>query len=503
MSIDLEVSVSALNNAKSGDVEVGIYGAEAAREYADKAKEYAEEAKSARNLSEAWAESDNAPTAEGTRSSKTWSDVARDWAESETEPDGVEGSRSSKTWCGTAQEWAESTEEPDGVDGAKSSKSWANIASEKASVATTKASEAAVSEAASAESAAAALASETAAANSATSAKQSAVTAAEKLAQMQADLALKADIASPALTGTPTVPTATGANTAQIANVKYVMDSIAAQVEALVNGSPDALNTLNELAKALGNDPNFAATMTNALAGKLDKTANAVSATTAKKAERDGAGNVITDTYLTIPEFREVQGALAVVATSGSYTDLLNKPTIPTKTSQLTNDSRFVATDSSGNVTLTGTLTATKVYNAYYNDYAEFFPRGGDTQTGDIIALDDTAKYERYVKATEASRCVVGVETAEFATIIGGEPADEGADPLEKNRARFIPVALAGRVHVRFTGKAEAGGWVIPSATPGVGRMALEGEDTRNSVGRILFADNAQNLRMLKILVGR
>jgi hypothetical protein len=67
-----------------------------------------------------------------------------------------------------------------------------------------------------------------------------------------------------------------------------------------------------------------------------------------------------------------------------------NGPTIPDKTSQLTNDSRFVATDANGNVVLTGTLTATKVYNAVYNDYAEFFPRGGDTQRGDIIALDET-----------------------------------------------------------------------------------------------------------------
>lgn len=500
MSIDAEIEVTAVNNAVSGEVTVGYYGAEAAREYADQAKAYAEQAEDARNLSEAWAESADAPTAEGTRSAKTWSDVSRQWAESTTEPDNVAGARSSKTWCSTAQEWAESVSEPDGVDGAKSSKSWATIASEKAGIATTKANAAALSETSAAASAKAALASETAAANSATAAKQSATTAAEKLAQMQVDLKLKADVASPALTGTPTVPTASGSNTSQIANVEYVTDAIAAQVKALVNGSPDALNTLNELAEALGNDPNFAATMTEALAGKLDKTANAVSAT---KATQDGNGNVIATTYATKAEVNGVSGTLATVATTGSYTDLLNKPTIPTKTSQLTNDSRYVATDASGNVTLTGTLTATKVYNAYYNDYAEFFPRGGDTVTGDIIALDESAKYERYVKATETSRCVVGVESSEFAMIIGGEPVENGENPLDKNRERFIPVALAGRVHVRFTGKAEAGGCVIPSGTPGVGRMALEGEDTSRSVGRILFADNAQNLRLLKILVGR
>ncbi|EPF8438756.1 gp53-like domain-containing protein [Escherichia coli] len=46
-----------------------------------------------------------------------------------------------------------------------------------------------------------------------------------------------------------------------------------AAIAALVDSSPDALNTLNELAAALGNDPNFATTMTNALAGKQPKDA--------------------------------------------------------------------------------------------------------------------------------------------------------------------------------------------------------------------------------------
>lgn len=51
---------------------------------------------------------------------------------------------------------------------------------------------------------------------------------------------------------------------AQSAVVAYV----AAQISALVSSAPATLDTLNELATALGNDPNFATTMTNALAGK-------------------------------------------------------------------------------------------------------------------------------------------------------------------------------------------------------------------------------------------
>ncbi|MGV4304857.1 phage tail protein [Citrobacter portucalensis] len=93
-------------------------------------------------------------------------------------------------------------------------------------------------------------------------------------------LALKAPLASPALTGVPTAPTAAQTvNNTQVATTAFVKSAIA----ALVASSPAALDTLNELAAALGNDPNFATTMTNALAGKqpLDSTLTTLSGKTA------------------------------------------------------------------------------------------------------------------------------------------------------------------------------------------------------------------------------
>lgn len=69
------------------------------------------------------------------------------------------------------------------------------------------------------------------------------------------------------VTGETSVPTANAGNSSNaIANTEFVAKSIA----ALVNGAPDQLNTLNELAKALGNDANFAATITAELAKKLN-----------------------------------------------------------------------------------------------------------------------------------------------------------------------------------------------------------------------------------------
>ncbi|EAZ2209412.1 shikimate transporter [Salmonella enterica] len=86
----------------------------------------------------------------------------------------------------------------------------------------------------------------------------------------------KAPLDSPALTGTPTAPTPeTTAAGIEIATAAFV----AAKVAQLVGSAPEALDTLKELADALGNDPNFATTVLNKLSGKqpLDETLTALS----------------------------------------------------------------------------------------------------------------------------------------------------------------------------------------------------------------------------------
>ncbi|EJI7050254.1 prophage tail fiber N-terminal domain-containing protein, partial [Escherichia coli] len=75
----------------------------------------------------------------------------------------------------------------------------------------------------------------------------------------------KAPLDSPVFTGTPTTPTPPDdAVGLEMANAAFVRKLLA----ALVDSSPEALDTLNELAAALGNDPEFATTIMNALAGK-------------------------------------------------------------------------------------------------------------------------------------------------------------------------------------------------------------------------------------------
>ncbi|HFE3586619.1 TPA: phage tail protein [Escherichia coli] len=119
-------------------------------------------------------------------------------------------------------------------------------------------------------------------------------------------LALKAPLSSPALTGTPTAPTAAqSVNNTQIATTAFVKSAIA----GMVGSAPAALDTLNELAAALGNDPNFATTMLNALAGKqpLDNTLTNLSG-------KDVAGLL---TYLGLGEAAKLGAAVGVTGNTG------------------------------------------------------------------------------------------------------------------------------------------------------------------------------------------
>ncbi|EIG0755162.1 tail fiber protein [Salmonella enterica subsp. enterica serovar Bovismorbificans] len=83
--------------------------------------------------------------------------------------------------------------------------------------------------------------------------------------QLNDDLQLKANRHSPTFTGVVKAPTpASDSNDTSVSTTAWVRQAIA----ELVDSSPETLDTLSEIAAALGNDPNFATTITNQLAGK-------------------------------------------------------------------------------------------------------------------------------------------------------------------------------------------------------------------------------------------
>jgi hypothetical protein len=97
------------------------------------------------------------------------------------------------------------------------------------------------------------------------------VTAAVAAVDVSGQLANYALKASPTFTGTPLAPTATaGTNTTQLATTAFVSTA----VSNLVNGAGAALDTLAELATALGNDASFSTTVSTNIALKLAKASN-------------------------------------------------------------------------------------------------------------------------------------------------------------------------------------------------------------------------------------
>lgn len=170
--------------------------------------------------------------------------------------------------------------------------------------------------------------------------------------QSLADYPKKTELANVATSGdytdlinTPTIPSTEG-----LATETYVQNKIA----EVVNSAPGTLDTLNELAQALGNDPNFATTMATEL-GKKANTAN-----------------------------------LATVATSGSYNDLSNKPTIPS----VGNGTLTIQKNGTSAGTFTANATTDKTINIIVptkvseltDDVVKgkYLPLTGGTMTGNI-----------------------------------------------------------------------------------------------------------------------
>ena len=158
-----------------------------------------------------------------------------------------------------------------------------------------------------------------------------------------------------------------------------------------------------------------------------------------------------------------------------------------------------------GNLNATGTITGERVFNAIWNDYAEFFPRGEYTEPGDIIALDCSSGSERYVRATDEHKLVVGVHSDSYGHIIGGDKPDDGKDFIEHNIKKYIPVGLAGRVYVNFVGACEIGDAVVPSQFPGIGkkRQSKYFSGLRESIIGYVVEDKqgGVDMRKVKILI--
>jgi len=125
-------------------------------------------------------------------------------------------------------------------------------------------------------------------------------------------------LASPALTGTPTAPTATQAtNTTQVATTAFVR----AEVAALVNSAGATLDTLGEIATALGNDAALSTTLTTSIGLKAPLASPTFTGTVGGITKTMvGLGSVDNTTDLGKPISNATQTALDLKATLANAT---------------------------------------------------------------------------------------------------------------------------------------------------------------------------------------
>lgn len=98
--------------------------------------------------------------------------------------------------------------------------------------------------------------------------------------------------------------------------------------------------------------------ITTALSNKVDSSSLASVATSGSYSDLSNKPTIPTKTSELTNDSNFVSSSnLATVATTGSYDDLSNKPTIPSKTSQLTNDSNFVSSGNLAMVAISGSYT--------------------------------------------------------------------------------------------------------------------------------------------------
>jgi hypothetical protein len=154
---------------------------------------------------------------------------------------------------------------------------------------------------------------------------------------LQDALDLKAPLASPTLSGTPTAPTAAaGTNTTQVATTAFVSTAVA----NVVDSAPGALDTLNELAAALGDDANFSSTVTNSLALKAPLASPALTGTPTAPTATGGTNTTQVATT-----------AFVASAISGSMSGTAANATLALASTYITVDDE--STDTSCNVVFT------------------------------------------------------------------------------------------------------------------------------------------------------
>ena len=233
---------------------------------------------------------------------------------------------------------------------------------------------------------------------------------------IQTQLDAKAPLASPALTGTPTAPTASVAtNDTQIATTAFVATAVA----NLVDSAPAALNTLDELANALGDDVNFATTVANSIGLK----ANTASPTFT------GTVTIPTGSSITLPTVSS--GANYAGSTSGSTK--LEASAIASGTITLPAVTGTVVTTGDTGTVTSAMLTDGTIVNADINASAAIALSKLATSTaGNIIVFNSSGVPTAVAETGDVTISDTGVTAIASGVIVNADVSASAAIELGK-----------------------------------------------------------------------
>jgi hypothetical protein len=301
----------------------------------------------------------------------------------------------------------------------------------------------------------------------------------------QAALDLKAPVASPALTGTPTAPTAAAAtNTTQVATTAFVRGEVA----ALVNSAPSTLDTLGEIAAQLQSDESAASALTTTVAGKLAKASNLSDLTDAPTARANlGAAQAIARTSVKTSAYSAAAGDLVPVdTTSGAVTVTL--PTAPADRSRVVvkhiiqGGSNAVTIACGGSDVFNRTSGGTSLTLSYANQgvVLEYAATGAIwTVVADDLPL--SALDSRFATASQGTLASTAVQPATLSsyatlaspTFTGTVTLPVGLTGLAKLASGVVSAATAGTDYVLPGGV--SGGQTIKGDTASGGGLTLNG----------------------------
>ena len=300
-----------------------------------------------------------------------------------------------------------------------------------------------------------------------------------------------APLASPALTGTPTAPTAAAnTNTTQIATTAYVQTEIA----DLIAAAPGALDTLNELAAALGNDASFSTTVTNSLATKLPLAGGTMSGAIAMGTNKitglgdptnaqDAATKNYIDTAVLAPSnltgpITSVGNATSIASQTGTGTKFVmdNSPTLITPVLGVATATSINGTTIPSSKTLVATDSTAYVVPSQTGNSGKVLTTDGTTSSWSTT-INNTAipASKTLVVTTDKLSALAATSSSELAGIISDET---GSGSLVFGTSPTITPAAG----------------TTSTATTGAGYLGLPQNSTTTGAYTVVAADAGKHI---------